>query len=317
MLFFAEQIQKESVKYTEVISLKKTIAICLFVIFLLSANVGCTSSQSIDYPQNPENAENPQTPNAPNARLPQVMIDDVIYMLYGDPYLGIENLPESYYKGQILSTVSLTEVPIMNGEANFNVEVGTPYAIYGDGFIVLWNGVWTLFVTENALTEGAMPTPRIVGGTPEKAPKLDVSLLNKGIHEQRVETLQLTTSWSISYEDGTGTGYEADSPHPLQLRQTAFTDATLYFTNTSAEIALHFSDDYPPLTITVQRWPSEYAYDSQDIQEHLGNGEHVTLSGSSIHVDDDGHNYIYEVSATWLAGRSFYTFRMFTGRQHG
>jgi len=302
-------------------TLKKTIAICLIVLFVLSANVGCMSSQSIDYPENQENAESPQPPHAPNTRLPQVMIDDVIYMLHGDPYLDIDYLPESYYKGQILSTVSLTDVPTMNGEANFNIDVGMPYSSYGDGYIVLWNDVWTLFVTENALVEGVRPTPQIVGGTPKKAPKLEVSLLNKDAHEQqRVETLQLTTSWGVSYQDGTGTGtgtgYEADSPHPLQLQQTEFAEATIYYTNLSAEIILQFSDDYPPQTITVQRWPSEYAYGSQDIQEHLGNSEHVTLSGSSIHVDDDGHNYIYEVSATWLEGRSFYTFRMFTGRQH-
>jgi len=204
----------------------------------------------------------------------------------------------------------------MNGEANFNVEVGAPYASYGDGYIVLWNDIWTLFVTENALIEGVRPTPRIFGGMPDKAPALYVVLLNDNDPGQRVEALQLTTSWNFYYEDGTGTGYESDSAHPLQLQQTAFSEATLYFTNISAEIALQFSDDYPPQTITVQRWPSEYAYGSQDIQEHLGNSEHITLSGGSIHVDDDGHNYIYEVSATWLNGKSYYTFRMFTGRQH-
>ena len=117
------------------------------------------------------------------------------------------------------------------------------------------------------------------------------------------------------YEDGTGSGYEADSPHPLQLQHSAFDEATLCFTNVSAEIALQFSDEYPPHSITAQRWPSEYAYGSQDIQEHLNSSEHVAVSGSSIHLDDDGHNYIYEISATWQGGSSRYTFRVFTGRQ--
>jgi len=243
------------------------------------------------------------------------MIDDVIYVLHDNPYLGIESLPESYYKGRILSTVSLSEIPTMNGEANFNVEVGMPYAGYGNGYIVLWNDVWTLFVTRNDLVEGVKPTPRIVGGTPEKAPVLEVALINDNSSEQRVETLQLTTSWSVNYEDGTSTGYEADSPHPLQLQQTSFAEATLYITNLSAEIVLQFSDDYPPQTVTVQRWLSEYAYGSQNIQEHLGNSERITLSGSSIHVDDDGHNYIYEICATWINGKSWYSFRVFTGRQ--
>jgi len=220
-------------------TLKKTIALFIAVLFALSANVSCTGPLSINYPGNLETAGSPQTPNAPNTRLPQEVIDD----------------------------------------------------------------------------EG-VPTPQIVGDTPEKAPMLGVSLLSEGVQEQLIEALQLTTSWRVIYEDGTGTGYESDSPHPLQLRQTAFDEATLYFSNLSAEIMLQFSDDYPPQTLTVQRWPSEYAYGSQDIQEYLGDCEHVTLSGNSIQVDDDGHNYIYEVIATWPDGRSYYSFRMFTGRQH-
>ena len=158
------------------------------------------------------------------------------------------------------------------------------------------------------------PTSQIIGDTPEKAPKLYVSLQNTDIREQYIEALQLTTSWTVTYEDGTSFWYGTDSPHPLQLKQTAFDEATLYFINPSEEIILHFSDDYLPQTITIQRWLSEYAYGSQDIQKYLDKSEHIELNAGSIHVEDDRQNYIYEISATWLEGKSFYTFRMFTGK---
>jgi len=158
------------------------------------------------------------------------------------------------------------------------------------------------------------PTPQIVGGTPEKVPKLYLSIQNTDIREQYIEALQLTTSWTVSYDDGTSYFYGTDSPHPLQLQQTAFDEATLYFTKLSEEIILHFNDDYLPQTITVQRWPSEYAYGSQDIQKYLDKSDHVALNESSIHLEDDGQNYIYEIHATWHEGMSFYAFRMITGR---
>ena len=218
--------------------LKKIIALCFTVLSIIIVYAGCASSQLNTTSQSPENTENQQSPNSPNTYLPQVMINDVVYMLYGDPYLDIEYLPENYHSGQILSTVSLTKKPTMNGEANFDVEVGMPYASYGNGYIVLWNNVWTLFVTENDLAGGIMPTPRIVGGTPEKAPMLHAALVNDNSPTQSVEALQLTTSWHISYEDGAGTGYEADSAHPLQLQQDAFGEATLYLTNVDAKIVL-------------------------------------------------------------------------------
>ena len=296
--------------------LKKTIALCLIAILILPTCVGCASPILNKHTPSIKNAENTQvtiSPDSPNTYLPQVMIDDVIYMIHGDPYLSIDYLPESFYKGQILSTVSLSERPTINGEANFNVEEGTPYASYGDGYIVLWNDVWTLFVTENALAEGVMPTPRIVGDTPEKAPKLYVVLKNDNTIEQRVEALQLTTSWSISYEDGTGTGYDSDSAHPLQVHPNDYTDVTLYPDGPTGSIEMQFSDNYPPQSISIQRWPAEYATGGQNIEDAVNRSEFISVTDNVFTISDDGKNYIYEVYATWTNGNSHYSFQTVSG----
>jgi len=311
----AEHFMDSCVKYIEVLMMKKTFALSLLILLTITANTGCASSQDVSEPEPSVVSESPQAPTPPNTYLPQVMIGGAVYVLHGNPYLEIESLPESYYKGQILSTVPLSEKPTKNGEANFNVEEGMPYASYGKGYIVLWNDVWTLFVTPDDYLRDAMPTPGIVGGAPISAPTLDVELITGESKNQRVEALKLTTSWSVSYEDGSGIGYEADSPHPLQLRKNAFDEATLSLNNVSGEIVLHFSGDYPPQSITAQRWPTKFAYDGQDSSKHIDDGEPVALSGNSIYTDDDGSNYIYEISASWPEGRSHYTFRVFTGRQ--
>lgn len=46
--------------------------------------------------------------------------------------------------GRITSTVSLTQWPEEDGQANFD-GLDSPYAMTSDGFVVLLNNEWTLF----------------------------------------------------------------------------------------------------------------------------------------------------------------------------
>jgi hypothetical protein len=112
--------------------MKKTIITGIVIICLLLVSVGCSSIHE---------------PSAPNTFLPQVMLNDTIYYLDGGKKPDI-TIAESDYLGEIASTVPLTQVPIENGQANFNVDAGAPYAEYENGIVVLWNGEWTLFVVE-------------------------------------------------------------------------------------------------------------------------------------------------------------------------
>ncbi|MCL2077528.1 MAG: hypothetical protein FWH08_03880 [Oscillospiraceae bacterium] len=148
---------------------------------------------------------------------------------------------------------------------------------------------------------------------PNKAPSLDVSLIT-GTPIQSVKAIQLTTSWFFFDEDGNGSGFESDSPHALQLRPEAFDGSTLRLDSGSGEIELNFSDNYPPQTISVQRWSAEYVSENQDIADVLGKSELVEVSGNKIPIIDGGNDYIYEIYAKWTEGNatgsSWYTFRV-------
>ena len=80
-------------------------------------------------------------------------------------------------------------------------------------------------------------------------------------------------------------------------------------------IELRFINADQPQTISIMRWNAEYATGSQDISDVIGDGEPVFINWNtlSISIADNGHDYIYEVFATWHEGSSYYTFRTLSG----
>jgi hypothetical protein len=288
--------------------MKTIIAFCMTILLILVASVGCDNSQERNLNPSSEVTE------SPNAYLPQIMIDGVIRYLKGEQPLS-DDISESEYLGEITSIVPLTQIPTLNEQANFDVEIGAPYAKYGEGIAVMWNGKWMLFVTEDNLLTSA---PSLPAGfpvcAPENAPQLDILLASDNTALQPVRAVQLTTSWMFVDDNGDVKGYEADSPHTLQLSPNEMTAATLYLEDTSNTMVLLFSDDFPPESISVLRWEKEYARSEQDasiqnIDEALRNSTPVEVSGNTISVDDYGHDYIYEVHAVWTNGNSYYAFR--------
>lgn len=150
---------------------------------------------------------------------------------------------------------------------------------------------------------------------PVKAPLLYVSLITHDSPVQRVQAIQLTTSWMFIDENGNGSGYEADSAHPLQIQPSDFNEATLRLDSANGEIEIQFSDNHPPQSVSVQRWNAEYAAGTQDIADVLDKSEPVEINGNIIRASDDGRDYVYEVYATWAEGSSYYTFRMESTKQ--
>jgi len=144
------------------------------------------------------------------------------------------------------------------------------------------------------------------------APSLEVVLIAENLPEQRMRAAQLTTSWMYIDENGMGRGINGDAPHPLQLRD--YGEITLQLESESAEFELLFSDDYPPQSVSVQRWDTKYI-GAEDMSA-LWNGEPVEVNENKIQVNDDGCDYIYEVYARWTennpmgSGSSHYAFRM-------
>ena len=148
---------------------------------------------------------------------------------------------------------------------------------------------------------------------PEKTPFLDVNLVTVHANgnsqtqiSRDVRAAQLTNSWYVVDKKGNGSGYSADSFHPLQ-KQDGYGDVTLNLNN-SGVITLVFSDNYPPQSVSVQRWNAEYAgTDSIDV---WNKGESVNMNGNMFQISDDGNDYIYEIYAKWQEGDSWYVFRI-------
>jgi len=140
---------------------------------------------------------------------------------------------------------------------------------------------------------------------PERAPRLEVFLIQHRLADQHIQAAQLSPHWTVVDANGNAIGtFSKDSPLALELYN--YDDWTLQFSIHYGEIALHFTDNYPPKSISVQRWDAEYIGDDSA----YFNGEPINLYGNSIIINDDGHDYIYEVYATWELGSSWYAFRV-------
>ena len=149
------------------------------------------------------------------------------------------------------------------------------------------------------------PSTQSVNTAPEKAPRLEVLMTASGA-TKLIQAAQLTTSWSFVDENGDGTGYEADSAHPLQLND--YSSITLSTGGVSAEIELLFSDNFPPHSISVQRWDAKHT--SNEATDMWNQGEKIKTNGYRFSVEPLENDFIYEVYAQWEQGSSYYVFRV-------
>ena len=126
--------------------------------------------------------------------------------------------------------------------------------------------------------------------------------------DSSIEALRGTTSWFYDNGDGTQTGIESDSMHPLDINSkehmpTLLITPTLNSSKNPLEAVLQF--DVNPDEVSVHCWSDE----------HWGNtyaeSEDILLNDFSIELKDSG--YIYEVIAHWSSsekygGKAYYSF---------
>ena len=101
------------------------------------------------------------------------------------------------------------------------------------------------------------------------------------------DTLLGTYSWQYPNNDGTTTGIEADSAHPLDCK-----DLLVPLETKETTAILHFHEE-PDAIISVQCWSDENWSD----QAAKSEGETVTFNGNELELKPGG--YIYEVKAEW------------------
>lgn len=78
----------------------------------------------------------------PNATIPSIMYEGDLYRT-AEKQISV-TVDESAIVGHINSVVPLSQFPSNESEANFG-QIGDPYALTADGFMVLVDNEWTLF----------------------------------------------------------------------------------------------------------------------------------------------------------------------------
>lgn len=121
----------------------------------------------------------------------------------------------------------------------------------------------------------------------EEPPRLDV-ISDKTC----ISTLLGNYSWQRKNNDGTATGVEADSAHPLDCKELLE-----LFETTEATAALRFTEE-PDAILNVCCWSDEHWSDS------AADSENVSVNGDEIELKPGG--YIYEVTAEWNTEKSGY-----------
>lgn len=81
-------------------------------------------------------------PSTPNACVPSIMYNGEIYCTTGKQMPG--EVGDDAIIGEITSTVSLSQWPEDDGQANFDI-LGAAYATTSDGLVVFIDNEWTLF----------------------------------------------------------------------------------------------------------------------------------------------------------------------------
>lgn len=117
--------------------------------------------------------------------------------------------------------------------------------------------------------------------------------------ETAIGALLGTYSWEKRNSDGTSTGTEVDSAHPLDCE-----DWLERFETTKGTATLYFTEN-PNSILSVQCWNEKYWGDA------TANSESVSVNGYEIELKQGG--YIYEVKAEWntengYGGIAYYSF---------
>ncbi len=144
---------------------------------------------------------------------PMVMVDGELYLDTGCPSTITERCGTP--DGTISSSVDGSERPVENDQSNFGT--GYDYQITGEGQIeLLLNGKWRVFATEEVREQLQFPEPPGADSVEKLTSPPPLTLI---IGEESFEALTGTSSWWYDNGDGTQTAIEADSPHPLTVRE--------------------------------------------------------------------------------------------------
>jgi len=161
----------------------------------------------------------------------------------------------------------------------------------------------------SALTACARPQLELQFELPQPSPS--EALQSQEVPEMRLEyavdgllyevmVTPGTCSWFYDNEDGTRTGLEADSPHPLDML-----GVMPEILNYGDLFGITVSFTFTPESYSVSRWPDEYL-GRPDRYDMLS--EPVDMANNTLLLPKDGIGHVYMVHATWPQGNVVYAF---------
>ena len=126
-----------------------------------------------------------------------------------------------------------------------------------------------------------------------------------------IEALRGTSSWTYQNEDGTWTGIEADSMHPLDAKEY-MPNLTLLpvITSSCSPLSAGMQWDTIPDNVTVRCWSDAYwgQYDaeSEDLTVRTLMVDSNTEAAPIISIELKDGNYVYEVIAEWNSAETYH-----------
>lgn len=237
---------------------------------------------------------------------PMVMVNGELYLDTGYPSTITERCGTP--DGTITSSVDGSERPTENDQSNFGT--GYDYQITGEGQIeLLLNDKWRVFATEEVRKQLQFPAEPGADSAEKLTSPPPLTLL---VGEEAFKALTGTSSWWYDNGDGTQTGIEADSPHPLTMREL------MPVLPVAAErVTLDFST--PPDTVTAVCIVSDPSEEKPDAHLEECEVKHLCIDTDKGCFDQfilelSSRAKIYEVVAEWTrlpdcGGTARYSFR--------
>ena len=241
--------------------------------------------------------------------IPMVMVDGELYLDTGYNNTDIHKC--GTFDGEITSAVDGSEKPAADNQSNFGTGYGYQYGAAEGTVEIYMNNKWRIFATEEVREQ--IQFPQNSGTSQETAALKEPPALTVVSGENSIEALRGTFSWTYQNEDGTWTGIEADSMHPLQAKEYMPSLKLLPVITSFAGMQW----DTVPDKVSVRCWSEAY-WGQYDAESEEVSAKLLCIDSSdgcdpyfSVELKDG--NYVYEVIAEWNSaetyhGKSCYSF---------
>ena len=242
-------------------------------------------------------------------RIPMVMVDGELYLDTGHNNNDIHKC--GTFDGEITSAVDGSEKPNTDNQSNFGTGYGYQYGAAEGTVEIYMNDKWRIFATEEVRQQ--IQFPESSAASQETAALEEPPALTMVCGEESIEALRGTSSWTYQNEDGTWTGIEADSMHPLQAKE--------YMPNlTLLPVMPSFAGmqwDTVPDKVSFRCWSEAY-WGQYDAESETVPAKLLCIDSSdgcdpyfSVELKDG--SYVYEVIAEWnsaetYSGKACYSF---------